>query len=463
MIDAALKPDELVDISSAAWEDGVRLLQPWRFSDSDDAHAAYLLDVFDPTLGAKVLDVGCGFGEMARLMAKHRPDLKFVLLNSVQEQLDRIDDFDKVKGDAHALPFDDESFDAVMFNASLCNMDPRVALAEASRVLRPGGVLFLNELRRISGDNDKLVQWAKARAYPHDALTVFAEAFGLQLDHTAEPAHKVEYLRSLSDPAEYDKAFEGVEPGIWRFVRDPVLPVAARVASTIARHDRIALEFSGGKDSLATLYLLRPWWDRLCVYWLNTGDAYPENVARAMQIRDEVPYFREVQGRQPEIIERDGWPSDVVPQSHTSLGNLVFGKTPFKVQTRLDCCLRSLMQPLDEAVRTDGTTLIIRGKRAEEADRTGVASGEVYGGVEMLFPIIDWSTDEVLDYLNDNDIPLPESYVHANSSLDCMSCTAWMEHKNGEYLAAKHPEKYAEYSRRLKLIKIAVTRQMRGM
>lgn len=463
MIDASIDTQGLSEISDKAWSGGVRLLQPWRFDVTDEAHAAYLLEVFDPAPGAKVLDIGCGFGETARLMVEHRPDLAFVLLNSVQEQLDKIEGFTKVHADAHALPFDDASFDAVMFNASLCNMDPRVALAEASRVLRPGGVLFLNELRRVSGDNVKLEAWAQARAYPHNELTDFAAAFGLQLDCTAEPGYQMEYLRSLSDPDAYDEAFEGVEPGIWRFIRDPVLPVAARVASTIGRHDRIALEFSGGKDSLATLYLLRPWWDRMCVYWLDTGDAYPENVARAMQIRDEVPYFRRVTGRQPETVERDGWPSDVVPHLHTSMGNFVFGPTPFKVQSRLDCCWRSLMLPLHEAVCADGTTLIIRGKRGSEADKTGIVSGDVHDGVEVLFPIFNWSAEQVFEYLADNGIPLPESYGHANSSLDCMSCTAWLEHNNGEYLKVKYPEEYAEHSRRLGLIKTAVVEQMKGM
>jgi phosphoadenosine phosphosulfate reductase len=39
---------------------------------------------------------------------------------------------------------------------------------------------------------------------------------------------------------------------------------------------RTALQFSGGKDSLACLHLYREQWPDLLVMWLNTGAVYPE-------------------------------------------------------------------------------------------------------------------------------------------------------------------------------------------
>lgn len=48
------------------------------------------------------------------------------------------------EGDAHALPFSDDSFDSVVCTYSLCNIpDPQLAVNEMKRVLRPGGKLIL--------------------------------------------------------------------------------------------------------------------------------------------------------------------------------------------------------------------------------------------------------------------------------------------------------------------------------
>lgn len=51
-----------------------------------------------------------------------------------------------VDGDARRLPFPDESFDTVVVSLVLCSIpDPARALAEAHRVLRPGGTLRFYE------------------------------------------------------------------------------------------------------------------------------------------------------------------------------------------------------------------------------------------------------------------------------------------------------------------------------
>jgi SAM-dependent methyltransferase len=49
-----------------------------------------------------------------------------------------------LRGDAHVLPFSDGSLDAVIMQAVLEHLaEPRTAIAEARRVLRPGGVLYV--------------------------------------------------------------------------------------------------------------------------------------------------------------------------------------------------------------------------------------------------------------------------------------------------------------------------------
>ncbi len=53
-------------------------------------------------------------------------------------------DVDLRQADAHQLPFEEATFDAVVCTYSLCNIpDPHRAVSEMKRVLRPGGKLIL--------------------------------------------------------------------------------------------------------------------------------------------------------------------------------------------------------------------------------------------------------------------------------------------------------------------------------
>src|SRR5213076_1916096 len=133
---------------------------------------------------------------------------------------------------------------------------------------------------------------------------------------------------------------------------DGVLKGEREMEDVLARHERIALQFSGGKDSLALLYLMRPFWDRLTVYWLDTGDAFPETAALVAEVEAMVPHFVTVHGIQPEVIAEFGLPSDLVPARSTPVGIAATG-TGILIQDRYSCCLRSLMLPLHGRMRAD--------------------------------------------------------------------------------------------------------------
>ena len=236
------------------------------------------------------------------------------------------------------------------------------------------------------------------------------------------------------------------------------------ISEIFARHSNVALSLSGGKDSLACLYLMRPYWDRLTVYWCNTGDAFPETIKFMNGIRKMVPNFREISGQQPAVIAADGWPSDVVTYRDTSFGHSVHGDTGVKMQSRYDCCARSMMLPLYNAMRAEGVTCIIRGKRHDEDDKSGVLSGHVdENGIELQFPIYDWTEQDVLHYLRVIGVELPKFYAHGNNSIDCMHCTAYWQDGHAKYLHAEHPDVYAEWKRRTILIRRAVDDRLATM
>jgi ubiquinone/menaquinone biosynthesis C-methylase UbiE len=78
--------------------------------------------------------------------------------------------YELVRTGAEELPFDDASFDTVVATFVHCSIpDPRAALAEIARVLKPGGAyLFIEHVR--STDNAWLARFQDAVQLPHRYL-----------------------------------------------------------------------------------------------------------------------------------------------------------------------------------------------------------------------------------------------------------------------------------------------------
>lgn len=101
-----------------------------------------------------VLDIASGDGVLAELIAPHAHryaclDASSKVVMAASERLRRLTNVEVHEGDMHALPFDDAQFDlVVMMHALTWSEQPAVAVAEAARVLRPGGRLLLTSLAR---------------------------------------------------------------------------------------------------------------------------------------------------------------------------------------------------------------------------------------------------------------------------------------------------------------------------
>lgn len=109
---------------------------------------AYLAEVPFPR-DARVLDIGCGTGAVSRDLAMRADvadvigaDLTPILLERARRLSEGIDGLTFVEADARALPFPERTFDVVVMHTLLCHVpEPESVLAEAARVLRPGGWL----------------------------------------------------------------------------------------------------------------------------------------------------------------------------------------------------------------------------------------------------------------------------------------------------------------------------------
>jgi SAM-dependent methyltransferase len=100
----------------------------------------------------RVLDVGCGTGQLAHRL--HRTDAHVHVvgcdfsLGMLQAARNRSRGVAWVQGDAQRLPFASEAFDAVVSTQAFHWFpDQRAALREIARVLRPGGVVVLTMVR----------------------------------------------------------------------------------------------------------------------------------------------------------------------------------------------------------------------------------------------------------------------------------------------------------------------------
>jgi len=210
----------------------------------------------------------------------------------------------------------------------------------------------------------------------------------------------------------------------------------------LGTHQTIVFEFSGGKDSLACLYLLRPYWERITVLWCNTGDAFPETIEQMEGVKQLVPHFVEVRSDQPTQIAEWGVPTDLLPVWATPLGRAVRRDSPYRAQAAFDCCRANIWAPMERTARRLGATMIARGQRRDEQLTAPLRSGDVVEGIEYLFPIETWTRGMVDAYLADSRIPVPANYELMDTSLDCQHCTAYLFQQAGKmtYLKRNHPK-----------------------
>jgi ArsR family transcriptional regulator len=109
--------------------------------------------------GWTVADLGCGTGALALELSRHVKrvigiDNTPAMLDAARRRMDGTPNIELRQGDLESLPIDDHSCDAVMMVLVLTYLsDPSAALAEAARVLKPGGKAVIVDVMRHDRDD----------------------------------------------------------------------------------------------------------------------------------------------------------------------------------------------------------------------------------------------------------------------------------------------------------------------
>ena len=217
-----------------------------------------------------------------------------------------------------------------------------------------------------------------------------------------------------------------------------------------------ALAFSGGKDSMACLHLLRDELD--CAIYVDTAYSYPETRALVEYAAKLVPMHVVRSTREDDAI-----PADVVPMDWTATGQSMTGKKSCTVQSYFDCCFKNIALPLIEKAKELGVTELVYGQRNDESRKATSRDGNVVMGMVRRHPIEDWREQDVLEYLATK-MDVPEHYEIKHSSLDCYDCTAYVQDSRDriEWMREKHPIFFAHYRTRAARLDGALKEAMHG-
>lgn len=145
----------------------------------------------------RILDLGCGTGQLTERLSMLFPDASVVgadlsngMIERAAERLTDDDQSNFVRADAQRLPLVGASFDVVTCTESFhWYPDQEAAAAELARLIKPGGRVVIASIATVTGFADDAIQRATSlagrpvRAIPKRELRRLLDAAGFDVLH----------------------------------------------------------------------------------------------------------------------------------------------------------------------------------------------------------------------------------------------------------------------------------------
>ncbi|MHB1458783.1 MAG: phosphoadenylyl-sulfate reductase [Armatimonadota bacterium] len=175
---------------------------------------------------------------------------------------------------------------------------------------------------------------------------------------------------------------------------------------------RLVLSSAFGAEDIVLIDMMSKIVDRPRIFILDTGRMHQEtyDVIECIRAKYEIDFdFYFPQADAVERLQREKGPNSF----YESIDN------------RRECCLIRKVEPLGRALRSvDAWITGLR--RSQSVTRTGlqpVEIDEAHGGILKINPLINWSEEQVWDYIRSNGVPYNALHDKGFPSIGCASCT----------------------------------------
>jgi len=214
--------------------------------------------------------------------------------------------------------------------------------------------------------------------------------------------------------------------------------------------DKVAVAFSGGRDSLVALHLTIQIKPDVPVVFVNTSIEFPETrayvrqLARAWnlnlhEVKPTVNFWK--------LAEEQGIP--VAGRGNTTFMREISKKAGVKLSN--SCCRRMKETPARQFYRAHGIEGVVTGLRVSEslmrklnfADYGALRYSSTYNTL-VAWPLYAWKDEDIAQYIEANNLPVNPLYAMGYQRVGCWACLQDMFYKDSRLfvLQQQHPNLY---------------------